>query len=146
MCLTLGSFLNQKQQKNDLGGPTENTFSHHISSCDGRKFQFLDCLRGPNTLQKVRTIPTEVRTIPTEVRTSIFFAASRPTRGKRFGNLINTHKSNTIKKKTVNDFNSSSRQHNAIQLCISTFLLRGHFANGASDSHYCALTLLLYYY
>ena len=38
--------------------------------------QFLDCLRGPNTLEKVRTIPNEVRThsyrdqrVSNEVRT-----------------------------------------------------------------------------
>ena len=40
--LDVGKLSEPKQQKNDLGGPTENTFSHHISSCDGRVVKALD--------------------------------------------------------------------------------------------------------
>ena len=40
--LDVGKFSEPKQQKNDLGGPTENTFSHHINSCDGRVVKALD--------------------------------------------------------------------------------------------------------
>ena len=40
--LDVGKFSEPKQQKNDLGGPTENTFSHHINSCDGQVVKALD--------------------------------------------------------------------------------------------------------